>query len=81
MPLCRPCHQLATHVLLRLALHFSSRKGECAKLSIQGDVVVVTYGFHESLGIASSNVTKLHTHPSSVTSTSEFDHVGRLKIS
>ena len=46
--------------------------GKCAKLTIQGDVVVVTNGFHESLGIASSNVTRLHTHSSSVTSTSEF---------
>ena len=36
--------------------------GRCAKLTIQGDVVVVTNGFHESLGIASSNVTRLHTH-------------------
>ena len=48
------------------------QKGKCAKLTIQGDVVVVTNGFHESLGIASSNVIRLHTHPSSVTSTSEF---------
>ena len=46
--------------------------GECAKLSIQGDVVVVTNGFHKSLGIASSNVTRLHTHSSCVTSMSEL---------
>ena len=46
--------------------------GKCAKLTIHGDVVVVTNGFHESLGIASSNVTRLHTHSSSVTSMSEF---------
>ena len=72
MPLCRPCLQLATHVLLRLALHFSSREGSAPNLTIQGDVVVVTNGFHESLGVASSNVTRLHTHSSSVTSMSEF---------